>query len=342
MARKDRPKDKPKKKGIVKKVFLCILLVILVWFLVDLCITAVYARKIPHRYATAEEGRELLRANTDYYEKLTKNDIEYRVGRSGATVDELLDAQCAEIKDFNLLDKYIMERNVAKLARKLKKNDYELPPLEEIVYIKTDMKYEGIVASGYTHGNEIYLNSLNILSSLIPEAGTIFEQTMWHELFHCLTRNNPDFRAEVYELIGFTIADSDFEIPPSVQEKLYNNPDVDHHNAYATFNIDGEEKDCFLAWIVDKSFSEAQSSEASDSVVLVPIDGTDTYYTKEQALNFDEVVGTNTDYLIDPEEILADNFKYAMAYGLKGRDGQGYPNPEIIQGIIDIMSAKTP
>ena len=31
---------------------------------------------------------------------------------------------------------------------------------------------------------------------------------------------------------------------------------------------------------------------------------------------------------------MADNFEYAMFYGM---DGQGYPNPEIIQGVIDIV-----
>ena len=43
-------------------------------------------------------------------------------------------------------------------------------------------------------------------------------------------------------------------------------------------------------------------------------------------------------YVIDPEECMADNFKFAMYYGIDGESGQGYPNPEIIQGIIDILS----
>ena len=35
---------------------------------------------------------------------------------------------------------------------------------------------------------------------------------------------------------------------------------------------------------------------------------------------------------------MAKNFSYAMYYGIEGKDGQGYPNPGIIQGIIDVMS----
>ena len=76
---------------------------------------------------------------------------------------------------------------------------------------------------------------------------------------------------------------------------------------------------------------------SNEAVVLVPVDGSDVYYEREQASNFDEVFGKNTGYVIDPEECMADNFSYAMLYGMKGDDGKGYPNPEIIQGIIDYL-----
>lgn len=35
---------------------------------------------------------------------------------------------------------------------------------------------------------------------------------------------------------------------------------------------------------------------------------------------------------------MADNFAFALLYSEEGKNNQGYPNPEIIQGIIDIMS----
>ena len=86
-------------------------------------------------------------------------------------------------------------------------------------------------------------------------------------------------------------------------------------------------------------YTEAQSSsESMTATALIPIDGTDIYYTKEQASNFDEVFGTNTNYTIDPEECMADNFADAMQYGMDGKNGQGYPNPEIIRGVIDRVS----
>ena len=319
------------KKSVVKKVLLIIAGVILLLIIGDICITEIYASKIPHRFASAEEGKELMLSNTEYYENITQIDIDNRLGRSGATLDELLEASTSEVKSFNLFERYLIDRHIANMARTLERNSYELPELEEIQFIKTDMTVEGMSASGYTHGTQIYLNSANVIASVIPETGKFFERTLWHELFHCLTRNNPEFRSKMYSLINFTVTGTDFELPPCVRDLYRSNPDVEHHDSYATFNIDGQNIDCFVVSI----WLQEQDGSYSDEAVLVPVDGTDTYYLPEQASNFYEVFGNNTDYLLDPEECMADNFKYAMYFGIEGQDGQGYPNPEIIQGIID-------
>ena len=329
-----KERNNKKKKGIIKKVFLIIAAILLVWLLTDIIVTEVYAGKIPHHYASAKEGRELMLSNTEYYENVTQIDIDNRLGKSGGTLDELLEASTAEVKSFNIFEKYIIDRRIANMAKTIARNDYELPYLEEIVFIKTDMTVEGMAASGYTHGTQIYLNSTNIMISVIPEAGNFFEQLLWHELFHCLTRNNPEFRSEMYSIIHFTVTGTEYELPPCIKDLYRSNPDVEHHNSYATFNINGQDIDCFVVWIY---MQQEDGSYTDDTPVLVPIDGTDTYYLPEQASNFNEVFGGNTDYTIDPEECLADNFKYAMYYGIDGWNGQGYPNPEIIQDIIDVM-----
>lgn len=79
----------------------------------------------------------------------------------------------------------------------------------------------------------------------------------------------------------------------------------------------------------------------SGTTGLVPIDGTDIYYTPEDADNFDEIFGTNSDYVVDPEECLADNFGFLFAYGMDGPEGKGYPNPEIITSTESILRLST-
>ena len=333
-------KNQNKKK--VKRVFKIIAIVIAVLIAADLCITAVFTQKIPHRYASAEEGKELLLSNTDYYSKFTQNDVEFRLKKTGATLDELLQASAEEIRDYSLIEKYFIDHEIAKMALKLMWKSYKLPETDKIVFIKSDMSVE-MGNSGYTHSTQIYLSSGFVtayaLLRIIPGFSKFFDELLWHEYFHCLSRCNPEFRARMYSLIHFTVADSDFELPPSVLERYLSNPDVEHHDSYATFIIDGQETDCYTVWITTADYAQAQSEGDSDTIVaLVPIDGSDTYYTKEQASNFDDVFGTNTRYVIDPEECMADNFAYAMFYGIKGKDGKAYPNPEIIQSVIDIVS----
>ena len=215
---------------------------------------------------------------------------------------------------------------------------YRLPATDSIVFAKTTMREE-CGAAGYTHGDEIYLCDLlfDYARSKDAEAQAFFNYIVAHELFHCLTRSNPQFRKDMYQLIHFTVQDEEYPLPESVFQSFISNPDVEHHNAYATFIIDGQPVDCFTALVTTRGFENpGDSFFYTMTTGLVPVDGTDIWYRPEDAANFDEIFGKNTGYVIDPEECMADNFSYALVYGLEGRD---YPNPEIIKGILDYLSA---
>ena len=294
--------------------------------------------RIPHRYASADEGRELMLANKEYYDGFSQNDLDYKMQKSGATMDEYLEFAADQLLDYTEEEISVIDSHIAGMEKLLEDNGYELPLTDEIVFIKTTMKEEA-GASGYTHGTQIYLGEFIVDMFIKGETSPAYAETadeiLWHELFHCLTRCNPEFRKEMYSLIGFTVTGTDYELPASVFEYHISNPDVEHHDSYATFIIDGKETDCFTDFVTTKHYDEVKTNFfAVSTTALVPIDGTDIYYTPEQASNFNEVFGRNTDYVVDPEECLADNFSYAMLYGMKGPSGNGYPNPEIIEGII--------
>ena len=142
----------------------------------------------------------------------------------------------------------------------------------------------------------------------------------------------------MYKFIHFTVQDKEYIIPPSVVDHYISNPDVEHHDAYAKFIIDGKPIECYLALITLDHF-EKEGDSFIDTMVaaLVPTDGRDAYYLQEDASNFDEVVGKNTDYTIDPEKCMADNFALAITFGTAGPDGKGYQSPEIIDSIIEYL-----
>ena len=71
--------------------------------------------------------------------------------------------------------------------------------------------------------------------------------------------------------------------------------------------------------------------------MLVPVDGSGRSYKAEEASNFFEVLGENTDYTIDPKECMADNFAFLIAYDLEGPAGEGYRTQSIIDGIREYL-----
>ena len=301
-------------------------------------------QEIRYRYASKEEGVKLMLSNKEYYDGFSQNDLDYKMQKKDTTMEEYQAFAKEQVEDFTDEEKELLDGYFSRMNQILVDNGYYLPEMDEIVMIKTTMKEE-LGAGAYTHGTQIYFGSMIIEGALSDDKDTkercneYLRVVLWHELFHCLTRCNPDFREDMYKLIHFEVVADDYKLPPSVEEYHISNPDVEHHNSFATFHINGQDIKCFTDFVTTKHFeNDGDSFFDYGTTALIPIDGTDTYYTPEQADNFNEVFGTNTGYVIDPEECMADNFSFAMAYGREGEDGKGYPNPEIIEGILDYVS----
>lgn len=288
------------------------------------------------RFASAEEGRELMFSNEAFFANMTQNDIEYRMQKKGATLEEYKDFAAEQVREFSQEEQAVIQEHVEALEKICKDEGYQLPYIEEIFFIKTTMEEEG-GAAAYTHGTQIYVGDwlLELLMSEEEEIARFGTSTIAHELFHCFTRCDSSFRAKMYGILNFTVEEDDFVFSEEIQKVVVSNPDVEHHNAHATFRINGEDKECVVVYASKKDFEKAGDDVFEVSrTCLVPIDTLSTLYEVEEAENFYEVFGRNTGYVIDPEETLADNFSYALVYGI---DGMGYENPEIIEEIIALL-----
>ena len=305
--------------------------------------------KINYHFATMAEGQQLLAANNEYFNSLSQNNIDWRMRKTGATLDELKEFVQTCVLDFTDEERTAITKAVASIELKLNAMGAALPFPEDIAFVKTTMQEEGN-AGAYTHKTEIYIGE-RILQYGLPHDGDdeattesnwmYFNYAIAHELFHCLTRNSPDFRSQMYSLIGFTTMDVDHVFSPDVQNRILINPDVEHIDNYAEFTINGEKRNCELLVFYTKTWAEAYAEvgdQASffdfNEAMLVPIDALDTYYPIEEASDFWDVVGRNTDYVIAPEECMADNFSYTIVYGL---DGMDYPTPELIAKINNTL-----
>lgn len=294
---------------------------------------------IDYTCATREEGQKLLALNEDYYRGMSETDIAYRLQKTDGSLDELKAYGQSQVRAFSDAQKDYLRRGMTDLIGRIERRGVHLPPVEGLTFVLTTQKEE-CGSSGYTHGSAIYLsprevNALNTSNARMKDAGCYF---LAHELFHCLTRNNPQFRREMYAVIGFTVCEREFEIPECVREMFISNPDVAHHNSYATFRIDGKDVPCYLVTIATRPFKHKGDSFFSCfEPRLIPVEDTSRAYAKDEVENFWEVFGQNTPYVIDPEETLADNFALAVTYGEKGPYGKGYPSQKLIDEILDIL-----
>ena len=293
-----------------------------------------------YRFADAGEAAELLLGNRDYYENLSQNDLNFRMQKLGATLEELEAFAAGQTLDYTDDEKAAVDDVMALVEAACLEHGYHLPATDGIVFCKTTTAEECDVGSGYTHGTQVYLGQdlLDCGVSDDPENRQIFREVLTHELFHCLTRNHPEFRAAMYAILGFTVEESDYEFAPAIRERIISNPDVEHHNSHAAFDIGGEMRECAVVFTTVKPFEKPGDSFFDEMMAgLVPIDDLSTMYTADDAANFWDVFGENTDYVIDPEETLADNFAFLLTYGLDGLD---YETPAIIEAIEDCLSGE--
>ena len=302
------------------------------------------------RFATKEEGQQLIRSNSSYYDRLSQTDIDWRARKEGATLNELITYAAEQVQEFTPRQREVIKYCVDYIDSRLNRLNAHLPLPEEIIFVSTAMGDEGY-ASAYTSRNIIVVNS-NLLeyteyriNTLDADCWPFFLQDLSvliaHELFHCTTRHSPAFRRAMYALIGFTVLDHDIEFPDHILQMIMANPDVEHIDSYAEFTIDGEKHRCALLPLYNRTWAEAcqdtgKSASFFNSIQasLIPLDDPDNPVDPDDASDFWYKMGRNTDYVTAPEECLAVNFSFAIV-----ESHEEIRSPKLIAAILDTLKS---
>jgi hypothetical protein len=293
-------------------------------------------------FATVNEAKEILTFRDDFVRSMSPFD---RAARMKTDKDisekEYLDFVGKNILEWNESEKEKVSAALQDIQALLK--DYSLPFPKKMFVIKTTGDEEG--RAPYTRANAIILPK-NELSATV----TNIRKTINHELFHILTRANPKLQENLYALIGF-IKCGEAELPTELKARKITNPDAPANDHCIRLTINGKE-----TWAIPIIFS---STEKYNTVrggeffnylvfqILVverqgkapevkPIyDGSKPMLVGlQQVSGFFEQVGRNTEYLIHPEEILADNFALLFS-----RD-RNAPSPDIIKKMAEVLKSK--
>lgn len=283
---------------------------------------------------TKSEAQILLGKEDTYTKNLSKFDLTSCPGNESKTKEEFIRLTVNEAQEWNENEKELIRKCMLAVNDSIRKYDYNLPLPKEIKIVKSPLTTAG-GASGYTRSEWIALN----MDKLANADFKTIQEILVHETFHVLTRNNKDFRKKMYETIGFSINDEELNYPEDMDSLRISNPDVERFDSYATFLVDGKEQKFAMTIYSDKPYNggsffqymKAGFIALDDNLEPLKKDGKTIVYTIDDLDNFWEKVGKNTFYTIDPEEIMAENFRYAFLRS------QNMQSPKIIEKVNSII-----
>jgi hypothetical protein len=162
-----------------------------------------------------------------------------------------------------------------------------------------------------------------------------------HELFHVISRNNPDLRKKIYNSLGFKKC-NDVPYPPEIADLRISNPDAPHNNYYITVEHESKPVDVMIILFSGKQYSggsffsylqigllAVEGGEMNKSPVYK--NGKPLILKVKEVKNFYEQVGKNSDYILHAEELSADHFVMML------NQETALPNPELIEAMKSAM-----
>lgn len=292
------------------------------------------------RFATAKEAQRILAIKDDFIERLSPFDRAARV-KTDRDVSEpqFLRFIASASRDWEPYERHRIAAAFQAIRSEL--NRLSLPLPETIYMIKTSGAEEGRAA--YTRQNAIIIPE-NMLQSSDRET----RRMLAHELFHISSRANPKLAGALYEAIGFRVC-GEAPFPAGLASRKITNPDAPKNDHCIRLKVNGQD-----VWAVPILFSRTPRYDTLRrgeffeylQMALLLVEGPapsgvprvlngpqgPRLVTLREVVGFFEQVGRNTNYVLHPEEILAENFALLVL-----RD-QNVRSPEILTKIRNTLT----
>ena len=279
------------------------------------------------RYATRAEAQMLLTDIDNFSNGLNQFDIDLRLQKENGRKSEWLRLAMNEAKNWSDVEKDKVSKAFKVIKSNIQKMNLSLTFPQEIILVKTTMKEELNMAA-YTRRNWIAIGE-GFMQQASDEQ---MQYLVAHELFHILTRNSVDFKTKAYATIGFKVIGHEIILPTDIIAKRISNPDIERRDSYVELTVDGVVTKCVQVVYTTKPFTRGNVFDylnvgfipLNEDLIPIMKDGQTVIHPMSKvAEEFQLKVGNNTDYTIDPEEVLADNFSYMLI------QKKGLPTPTI-------------
>ena len=291
-------------------------------------------------FSSKAEGKYLISLQDTFINNLSPFDLEARCDFKDATKYDYLLICRNNVLDWTDENIIQIERIFKEIDGGLKRHGMVIPFIDNINLVKTTSKEEG-GAMGYTRGNTIY-----VADYIMYKPKVKIKEILTHELFHILTRSSFPFKQEMYSIIRFTALDKIIDLTTMNQRcRFVSNPDVSNSCSYIELkDWDGKEHRLLMTTLARSNYHGGSLFKYIQPYFL-ELDSEHNIMTYGDNLpvrksiygeyykDFIMKVGQNTGYMVNPEEILAENFRIAILGEI-----DEVPNPEIINNIRNGMT----
>ncbi|MGS0681506.1 hypothetical protein ACVBIL_10120 [Shewanella sp. 125m-7] len=289
------------------------------WFCLGISLSsaALAAKSDTITFLNKVDAANVLTQEDDFVRGISQFDMASRMKRADSpSKAEYLAFVAEQTLDWSEQERTAVKQAFAQIQPKLAALKVTLPT--PIAFIKTTGLEEG--GAAYTRGQAIILQQ----KQLANQQG--LPGLVAHELLHIFSRFNPEVKQQLYQAIGFYPV-GDISFPTALAKQKITNPDAPINDFAIRVSHDDN-----MVWAVpilysaDKQYSLEKGGEFFDylefNFVIVgsdeqpntaAYDPANAQVVKVSELKgFFKQIGRNTNYIIHPEEIIAENFSFLM------------------------------
>jgi hypothetical protein len=270
------------------------------------------------RFASQKEAATLLGKRDRFIAAMSDFDRHSRLRDESADEAAVLELASSSAIPWSDQDIEKLTKVTASVHKRLSK--FKIPFPKTVILIQTNGKEEG--GAAYCRGNAVILPQRRVANDTVDR----MEQLLIHELFHVLSNQNPKLRTSLYKIVGFHTCDP-IQLPKSLTDRKITNPDAPLFDCYIDLTHNGEKIKAtpVLYASVKKydakkggsffkylTFRLMQVEEADGKIRAQTVDGEPIMLDPQKIESYFKQIGRNTGYIIHPDEILADNFKFMV------------------------------
>ena len=279
------------------------------------------------RFAALDEGQDQIATSDIYTQHLSDYELLAKIRTRGkATEQEYLSNCQLFVRSWTPDEVAYLNEIIATVERRIRELQLCFALPDVIVLIKTTGWEEG-GANGYTRKNAIYLNAHSLSRNLFL-----------HELFHIISRFNPEKATAAYALLGFTpIEEIDNDDPMRIS-----NPDAPFLRHVV--NVTWQSHPIQVALVIRGSRPYTGGSffgyvekkllvveKAGDGYCVQRVNGDPFMLNYHDVDNLYDRIGKNTGYNIHQEEISAVHFEQLIL------DIRNLPNQNLVDGLGEVL-----